>query len=272
MFKTPNLKPWKRISLMQRSTCSILNVLAAALVLAFGTRALAADPAPTEKTNKWETSAGLGFALATGNSESVLFTANFLTQHKDDKNEIRFGADGGYGEAKSASDPNASMEKNTAFVRGAAQYNRLFSEKLYGYVRAEGLYDEIADIDYRVTLSPGAGYYFIKNERTLLSAEVGPGYIFEKVGGDANDYATLRVAERFEFKLSKTARLFQAAEYLPEVTDFGNYIINGVLGLEADITKKMAVRLLLQDTYDNVPAPGRKCNDLKLTAGLQYKF
>jgi putative salt-induced outer membrane protein len=257
---------------MKCSSRLIVNLLASSLAVAFGARALAADPAAAGKTNKWETSAGLGFALATGNSESVLFTANFVTQHKDDKNELRFGADGGYGEARSGSDPNSSMEKNTDFAHGLAQYNRLFSEKLYGYVRVDGLYDEIADINYRVALSPGAGYYFIKNERTLLSAEIGPGYIFEKVAGDANDYATIRISERFEYKISKTARLVESLEYLPEVTDWNNYILNGLVGLEADVTKKMAVRLLLQDTYDNVPAPGKKQNDLKLTAGLQYKF
>jgi putative salt-induced outer membrane protein len=259
---------------MQSSLRSIPRLFALATALTLGVRALGADPAPaaTEKTNKWETSAGLGFALATGNSESVLFTANIITQHKDDKNEIRFGAEGAYGEAKPASDPNASMEKNTAFARALAQYNRLFSEKLYGYARVDGLYDEIADIDYRVGLSPGAGYYFIKNDRTLLSAEIGPGYIFEKVAGDSSDYATLRIAERFEYKISKSARLVESVEYLPEVTDWNNYIINAAVGVEADITRKMAVRLLLQDIYDNVPAPGKKQNDLKLTAGLQYKF
>jgi putative salt-induced outer membrane protein YdiY len=261
---------------MQRGTRPILNLLVAAATLGIVTGARAADPAPAAaapaKTNYWETSAGLGFALATGNSESVLFTANFVTQHKDAQNEIRFGADGGYGEATTGSGTNAVTAKNTAFVRGAAQYNRLFSEKLYGYGRVEGLYDEIAEIDYRVPLSVGVGYYFIKDERTLLSAEIGPGYIFEKVAGDASDYATLRIAQRWEYKLSKTARLIEGVEFLPEVTDWNNYIINGMVGLEADITKKMAVRLVLQDTFDNVPAPGKEKNDLKLTAGLQYKF
>ncbi len=234
----------------------------------------AAPPAP-EKKPKWETSAGVGVTLTSGNSESLLATANFLTQYKQEKNEFRFTVDAGYGEAKpvpSASNPNPSMEKNTAFVRGAAQYNRLFSERLYGYLRVDALYDDIADITYRVGISPGLGYYFIKNDRTLLSAEIGPGYIFEKLGNDTSDYATLRLAQRLEHKLSKTARFWEGVEVLPEVSDFNNTIVNATAGIEADITKKLRVQLYALDTYDNVPAPGRKKNDLKLVAGLKYVF
>jgi hypothetical protein len=32
------------------------------------------------------------------------------------------------------------------------------------------------------------------------------------------------------------------------------------------------LRVYLDDTYNNVPAPGRKKNDLKLVAAVAYKF
>ena len=252
--------------------------LGSGLLLAFGGRVTAADPAPApepEKKPKWETSAGVGVTLTSGNSESVQAAANFLTQYKRDKDEFRFAIDAGYGEAKpaeSATNPDPDMEKNTSYVRGSAQYNRLFSERLYGYLRVEAMHDDIADVTYRVTLSPGLGYYFIKNAKTQLSAELGPGYIFEKLDDDENDYATLRIGERFEHKLSKTARLWQSVEIMPEVTDFENFLVNFTAGIEADITKKLRVQVYVVDIYDNVPAPDREKNDLKLVAGLKYMF
>jgi len=252
--------------------------LGSGLLLAFGGRVTAADPAPApepEKKPKWETSAGVGVTLTSGNSESVQAAANFLTQYKRDKDEFRFAIDAGYGEAKpaeSATNPDPDMEKNTSYVRGSAQYNRLFSERLFGYLRVEAMHDDIADVTYRVTLSPGLGYYFIKNAKTQLSAELGPGYIFEKLDDDENDYATLRIGERFEHKLSKTARLWQSVEIMPEVTDFENFLVNFTAGIEADITKKLRVQVYVVDIYDNVPAPDREKNDLKLVAGLKYMF
>lgn len=221
--------------------------------------AVAADEPP-----KWESSAALGLTLTSGNSDTLLATASILTQKKWDSNELRFGVDAAYGEQEDI--------KNNELLRGFGQYNRLFSERCYGYVRAEAVHDAIADVEYRVTLSPGAGYYFIKNDRTQLSLELGPGVVFEKQGSEEQTYFTLRVAERFEHKLSKTARIWQSAEYLPQVDDWDNFIVNAEIGIGAALTEKIELRAVLQDTYDNDPAPGRKENDLKLITSLGYKF
>jgi putative salt-induced outer membrane protein YdiY len=58
------------------------------------------------------------------------------------------------------------------------------------------------------------------------------------------------------------------------VDHFKNYIVNFEVGIEADITadKKFTLRTFLQDTYNNIPATGRKKNDAKLVAALAYKF
>jgi hypothetical protein len=59
---------------------------------------------------------------------------------------------------------------------------------------------------------------------------------------------------------------------MPEVTDFENFLVNFTAGIEADITKKLRVQVYVVDIYDNVPAPDREKNDLKLVAGLKYMF
>ena len=102
----------------------------------------------------------------------------------------------------------------------------MFSERAYGYARIDGLHDAIADIEYRFTFSPGVGYYFVKNESTTLSGEVGPGAIYEKQGDNSRGYLTLRLAERFEHKLNERARVWQSLEILPQVDDYENFIDN----------------------------------------------
>lgn len=223
-----------------------------------------AAEAPAAPTDAWETSAAAGLTLTRGNSDTLLFNANLWSQKKWERNELSFGVDASYGENNSI--------KNTESLHGFGQYNRLFTDRCYGYARLDGLHDSIADVEYRVTLSAGGGYYFIKNDTTRLSAEAGPGIVFEKQGGRSHEYLVLRVAERFEHKLNDRARIWQSAEYLPQVDNFNNYILNGEIGVEAGLTSKLSLRSYLQDTYDNEPAPGRKQNDLKLVAGIAYKF
>ncbi len=226
-----------------------------------------------ETTNSWESSIGAGLTVTKGNSDTLMANANFLSLKKWDRNELSFGGDATYGEAEFEQDNGETDDEVTAQnFRAFMQYNRLFTERLFGYLRVDGLHDDIADIDYRFSFSPGLGYYFIKNDRTFLRAEVGPGYVIEKQGGETDDYMTLRIAERFEHKLSGTAKLWQSLEFLPQVDDWENFIVNAEIGIEAMISKSLSLRTYLQDTYDNEPAPGRDENDLKLFSGISYKF
>src|SRR4051812_40610696 len=158
------------------STDKIVFVLAALSLTATGY---------SQSTNKWESSAGLGLTLTRGNSDTLLFTADALTAKKFTSDELSFGASVSYGEQ--------SDVKNNESAKAFGQWNHLFSERFYGYLRAEGLHDAIADVEYRITLSPGVGYYIIKETNMTLSAEAGPGVVIEKQGSAEKTYLTARV-------------------------------------------------------------------------------
>ena len=248
---------------------ALLGSFLAAAALTASAQAPTPTPAPAPvpvpvKVPAWDTSAALGFTLTRGNSDTLLLTGNILTAKKWDKNELSFGSDGAYGENNG--------DKNAESLHGFGQYNRLFTERIYGYLRLDGLHDAIADVDYRFTFGPGVGYYFIKEENTKLSGEFGPAFIVEKLGDTTKGYLTLRLAERFEQKLNARAKIWQTLEILPQVDDFNNYILNAELGVETSLTDKLSLRTYLQDGYDNQPASGRDKNDLKLVTAIAYKF
>jgi len=249
-----------------------------------GSTALAADAAPPviQTNSPWEGIASVGLTVTRGNSENILFTANAKMLRKGPLNEVAFGADGAYGESTTTSkrDPvtlvkTETTTKNANFMHGFFQYNRNFDERLYGYARLDALHDDIADISYRISFSPGVGHYFIKQPNTRLSGEVGPGVILQRTSGvDPNTdvYATLRVAERFEHKFNDSVKMWQSLEFLPQVDRFGNYLINFEIGAEAALNKTFSLLTYIQDSYDNEPAVGRKNNDLKLVAAIAAKF
>src|SRR6185312_9932969 len=244
-----------------------------AALAVFGATSSHAAEIPVTSTNHWESSVSAGATLTRGNSDTFLGTLTAATGKKWDQNELAFGADAAYGTTKD----NTTRQETTSAetVHGFGQYNRLFSERLYGYGRLEGLHDGVAGIRYRLSLGVGPGYYFIKTKTTQLSAEAGPGYIVQKLAGkDSQSYATLRFGEKFNQELSDRARMWQTAEILPQVDDFNNFIVNFEIGVEADLnsSKKLSLRVYLDDTYNNVPAPGRQKNDMKLVAAVAYKF
>ncbi len=161
---------------------AILNFLKkplATIFVAVGILAVFADT-PTvnqmvqEKKPAWESSASVGLTLTRGNSDTMLFTANLQTQKKTPHNEFTFLLEGSYGKSERI--------KNNETLHGSGQYNHLFNEKLFSYLRLDALHDGIADLDYRVTTSPGVGYYFIKQTNTILAVETGPAMITERLG------------------------------------------------------------------------------------------
>jgi putative salt-induced outer membrane protein YdiY len=229
-------------------------ITAACVIAAAGwtTETLAADAAPAAAAApppKWDLSLALGFTL---------------TEGKWDNHELHLGADLTYGETEDI--------KNNETARAFGQYNLLFTDRWYAYARAEALHDDIADVDYRFTIGPGVGYYIIKQTQTSLAVEGGPAFVYEKQGGDSTGYFTVRLAERFEHKFSDTARVWQTLEFLPQVDDFDNFIINAEIGAEAALTTSWAISVILQDTYDNQPAEGRQENDIKLISALKWKY
>jgi putative salt-induced outer membrane protein YdiY len=236
-------------------------------------------------TNRWETSAALGLTITRGNSDTSLGTIGLTSTKKRASDEFLLGASATYGrteveETTVIIEPPAAPREvkskenrtTTANASGFAQYNRSINDAWYAGLRFDVLHDSIADVDYRATLSPLIGYYAVKRPATTLKFEAGPSLVAEKVGGETDVYAALRLAERFEHKFSDRAKVWQSLEFLPQIDDFENYIINAELGAEAALNDSLSLRAVLQDTYDNQPAAGRKHNDLKLLTSIVYKF
>jgi putative salt-induced outer membrane protein YdiY len=251
-------------------SAAILSVTAAES----STNAPAAAKPPTtppKPPSPWHTTASINAAVSRGNADTLLMGAAINSLRKWDKNEIALGADGTFG---SNSDPTTRKETTTAQNYGLyAQYNRMLSDRVYLGVRSDARQDRIAFIDYRATVAPALGYYVVKNDRLKLKLENGPAFIFERLkGAGTANYLTLRVAEEVQWKINDRASIVQSMEYLPQVEDFGNYVVNLNLSLSTKITEKASATITFQDFYRSVPAPGRRGNDLRLMAGISYSF
>jgi len=212
----------------------------------------------------WESSVSAGLTLTRGNSDTTMFTADFLTQRKTPVDEYRIGLGGGYGDQDSKQTVN--------FYKAFGQWNHLFSERFYAYTRVEGLRDIIADLDYRLSIGPGVGYYLLKQTNTTLAMEVGTEFEAQDLGGQDQVFDTVRLAERFEHKFNAHARLWESAEIFPQVDKFDNYVVNVEIGVETSLTKSFSLKTFLDDSYANRPAPDKLKNDAKLIAAIAYKF
>lgn len=248
----------------------------ATVALIGGTNAMGQVAAPAPAAPKWETTANAGLIVQSGNSESIATSIGLDTKKKWDNDEVMLGASGGYG--KSSSTGN-NRSRTTDYAKAYGQYNHLINERAYFGLRIDGEHDGMADLAYRVRVSPLVGYYLIKNETTSLSFDAGPTFIVEEreaspaAPRDRRESFALRFGEKFEHKLSDTTKIWQTAEYIPTIKDWPEYdVINFEAGITTAITPKWDLTMKYQVTYDNGVKYGKEGTDTRLIAGTTYKF
>jgi putative salt-induced outer membrane protein YdiY len=256
-----------------KRTIYTLTCLSAALVsgVLSGSAQTAAPAKPA-----WETIANAGLTVQSGNSESIASTLGLDTKKKWESDEAMLGVSGGYGKSSSTGNERS---RTTDYAKAYGQYNHLFSERAYFGLRIDGEHDGMADLAYRVRISPLLGYYVIKNEKTSLSFDVGPTFIVEEreaspvSARDRQESFALRFGEKFEHKLSDTAKIWQTAEYIPTIKDWPDRdVINAEIGISTAITPKWDLTLKYQITYDNGVKFGKEGTDTRLIASTTYKF
>ena len=226
----------------------------------------AAEVAAVEKIKSpWKADIALGGNFNRGNTDSSLFNLRATGVRETESDRLTLVASGDLGET--------GGERSAEKASGSANYRRAIHERLYWMLNFAGEYDALANLDYRLTLSPGLGYYFFKNEDMELSLEGGPAYVLEQFRDqDPNSTIRGRLAQEFIYRLNSRVRLFQNAELLSNFERLEDWILTAELGVETSLTDRLALRLTGRDRYANQPAPGREKNDISVIGLLVYKF
>ncbi len=246
------------------------NGVSCAIALALVTGIVGADE--TVDDNGWDTSLAVGANVNRGNTETLGVNAALSTERDYETMEYRFGIEANYGETTTTeADGSDNTDKTTQNAKAHANIKRKFGRP-YLYSDNHVLHDEIGGIDYRLIVGFGGGLYLLKNDKDELVLEGGPAYVFEKLEtGEDNDNKSLRLATRYDHAFSKTAKCWASAEYLSNLDDFGDYLLNAEIGTETVLNGTLNLRVVAQDRYDSEPPDELEYNDLALIVALVYK-
>ena len=220
-------------------------------------------PCRAEEGPAWDRSLSIGLNLSEGNTDTALGHASLRAVREEKEDYLRFLLEGTYGETND--------ETTTQKARGQVQY-RHHLDGSFLYTDLDGQHDDPAEVDYRVIAGGGLGKYLARDERALVSAEIGLGYLWEKIKGDEDDHVVLRLAQRGNWELSTKAKIWESVEFVPKAETLDDYLIIGEAGVETSITKQIYLRLVAQDRYDSVPAAGVEHNDISLISALTWRL
>jgi len=233
------------------------------------------DPTPKDPS-LWDKSILFGLNYTEGNTKTTNLNLGGVATRDYENNAWRFQADYNYGNAADTSEAQKTEDnkyqrreevKNN--IRGLAEYSRLLDNRWFAGGDVAFAHDEIADLKYRVILSPSLGAYLVRDNDLRFSLEAGPSYIWEKLGKKDDSYAAARLANRFEWEITDTSKLFEFAEYLVSFEDSGHYIVNAEAGLETAVNSFISLVVSVRDYYINQPAEGRRPNDVQTITALK---
>lgn len=254
---------------MNKHTYGVLAAVVTSVLLSGACVARADEAPPADDKTKWHGDVALGLSVTQGNSKTLTSHGSAAATKLLPVDEFRLGVDGTYGLDHFGA---TNETRNAENVHGFADYKHLFNERLYGDLRLDAFHDDVADLQFRINVGPALGYYFIKDDITRLSAEIGPGYEIQRQNEFETQFFTLRMGERFEHSFNKAWKVWEEITFFPKIDDFSQYLIVGEAGTEAVLNGRLSLRVVFQDRYNSKPASGSVPNDLAIISSLVWKY
>ncbi len=236
----------------------------------------------------WTGSGEFGFASATGNTRSQNINAKLgLNQENDQwKNVFFLDALRSKNQQKVVdSSGNTITQLNTTADRydGGASVGYKLDPRSYIVGAARYEHDEFGSNVWQGIVSLGYGYIALKDERTELSFEIGPGYkryqpadVNVLIGGVVVREQQPIVGEvvgrgliNYKYKITDNTAFENTL--LVEAGSKDSYLQNDA-GVSVSMTRKMALKVGLQVRHHSDVLPGVKKTDTLTTTNLVYNF
>jgi putative salt-induced outer membrane protein YdiY len=216
------------------------------------------------------------FALARGNTNRFAAGVDAMAQLRRDNysNDDRLTLAGQYNFGQTGGGP-AGGDKTTDTDNWMAlgKYDNFWTDKLYGYAALRVDHDRIAALKYRLTPTLGLGYQWIESPETNFNTEAGLGYIVEKYDdGSTNNHVAGRLAYHFDHRFNDGVMLFHNLEWVPAITDPGDYNLLTDAGVRVKLAKDFIGQFKVEYRRDSTPADGALKNDLLYMIGLGWQF
>lgn len=253
------------------------------------TSSSAPDASNAASNGGWSGSGEFGYASARGNSRSENLNAKLGLSQENElwKNNFYLNGMRSKGEVNvTDADGNTVNKLSTTANRydGGASVGYKLDPRSYLVGAGRYEHDDFGSNLWQETVSLGYGYIALKNQRTELSFEIGPGYKRyrpadqNEAGGNGDSIvvhqdvvgeAVARGLVNFKYRLTDNTAFEDT--FLTEAGSKNKYYQNDA-GLSVSMTKKMALKVGFQVRYNSDTQPDTKSTDTLTTTNLVYNF
>jgi putative salt-induced outer membrane protein YdiY len=225
--------------------------------------------AAAPKASDWQSDAGVGLTYKDGNSDILTLAITGNAKKVWEKNALKFAFQGIY-----SRDQGVETASEWIMVQ---RFERTFGkddkQRFWQQLWVET--DSQEDLALRLRLTAGWGYRLAKtaDDKFVMWGEIGAGYNTDNFyGGADNNEWVAQVNLDWTWKITKTLTYRQVIQWIPSLTNGGEYQFFWNSNFSMPISKRFEFNLTLQDKYNTAPAAGTEKNDFTLLFTLTYKF
>lgn len=216
-------------------------------------------------TNNWKVTVYGSFAAKSGNANEKSYKYGGEFEKKADKvYRYKLKLDGKYGRTED--------QLTDSKAEASGEMRRMFDERWFAYGTLAALHDDLKDLSYRAKSGPGLGYYFVDTDELVADLSSGPLYVQEKNSAGSSGYLAWRVAQWFDWNITKTFRWWISTEAVMNPSDAASYTVAFKTGVDSKINNYLSLIVVIEDDYDSMPerAGNIEKNDFEISTGLRY--
>lgn len=222
---------------------------------------------PVEPKFKTSGQISFGVEIDRGNTDEDDYHLDAETEFRwpDDRITIAFEGD------LEESDSRTTKQE----AKFLSDYDHFITEKFYSTAGLLLEHDKFADLDLRTTINAGIGYQILETNRTNLSIEGSPGYLWENFDeSDNQDYPIALWRLQFDHYLFKDWKLqaFHRHRYTQSLEEGSDYIFLSRTGLRIPLYENLQATLQYNFDRDNAPADDSDKDDRTTLITAGYKW
>jgi putative salt-induced outer membrane protein YdiY len=213
----------------------------------------AEDPAIEFHQRSWVYEVGLDITGKSGNSEQLGTAVSGRATLTSSQDTLQFYT--------ALNRQETDGVKSADQFKAGVDYANNFSGKKSWYVRNEGGFDRIKDVDLYNVTAAGLGYDLIKSANQTLTGRAGLSFRYEGYGTTAIEDVRsagldIGFAHRIQFE---TSVLTTNVSYVPAFDDFAKYVAFHESFFEMPITASLwKLRIGVSNAFNSAPGPGVK--------------
>ena len=210
----------------------------------------------------------VGYATARGNADTQTFTLNTRADRSTNRDKISVF----FTSIFAANSTNGPRETTANSKIGGVIYDLNLTPKWFAWGATTLESDQFQELDLRFVPAGGIGHHTINTENTKLDLRVGVSYNreFFSTGLDRNSVEIV-LGNDFTHNFSKTTSLQQHLRLYPNASN-GAFRMNFDTTFAAALAKWLSLQVSFIDRYLSNPVPGRKTNDMLISAGVRFSF